>query len=162
MFLARKKNKLKKTNSPTGSFHPTSFHHHYLQQYQAWFYVPIFFLIYSRLIRQIFGEFTCNDNKSILEFSILRRRIMKRIIMLLGLHLCNGIWFAFMQSNMIFHFRTVHLVFLDVVIVVVVILMFIIYVVFVLHFTSSITYIFIQNIMNTPPKIWHRQIKYLH
>ena len=105
VFFSKKEKETQKTNSPTRSFHPTSAHPHYLQQYQAWFYVQIFFFIYSRFIREIVGEFNCNDKQSILEFSIHRRRIwkkekqMKRIIMLLGLHLCKGIWFFVLEQN---------------------------------------------------------------
>ena len=136
VFSARKKKKLKK-QIVHGSFHPTSVqptsvHHHYLQQYQAWFYVPIFFLIYSRLIRQIFGEFICNDKKSILEFSIQRKTIWKKKKHNERNH--HVAWFAFSQRKLIYRhcicFRTVHLDFFDFVIVVVVILLFIVYVVF--------------------------------
>ena len=135
--FSKKEKETQKTNSPTGiiptSVHPTSVYHHYLQQYQAWFYVPIFLLIYSKLIKQLFGEFTCNVKKSILEFSIQRRRIWlkkkykwKKTIMLLGLHLCKGKRFI---VN-VFVLEQCILSFFDFVIVVVVILLFIVYVVF--------------------------------
>ena len=153
--FSKKEKETQKINSPTGSFHPKSVNHNYLQQYQAWFYISIFFLIYSRLIRQIVGKFTCNDKKLILEFSIQRRKIWKKKKYKWNESSCCLVSFI-IQRNMIYRqricIRTVHLVWCCYCFFYC--LSFILFLFF--TFTISIMQIFIQNMMNTPPKIWHR------
>ena len=96
--FSKEKKDTQKTNSLTGTFYTTSVHHLSSTVSSLILRTNLFFNKNSRLIRQLVGEFTCNDKKSILEFSIHRKEEfekeeiqMKRIIMLLGLHLCNGI-----------------------------------------------------------------------